>query len=190
MNRTLMNILASAALASASLSVCAQNASVPQVPRAAAGVQPSTLPTTGPSTQVSTVAGQNARSSESDELANLQRQIPLWKARAEIAKYQAEVRKSDPVSGLSTPLPGTATPAAQVQAPAPAPAMAAPALAEGPRAVSLRAYDGKYSGVVEVNGQATTVRTGDTLEGGWKVASIDGAGIKLVNGKRVRMLRP
>lgn len=186
MNRTLMNILASAALTSASLSVCAQNASVPQVPRAAVGVQPSTSSTTGPSAQVSTMAGQNARSSESDELANLQRQIPLWKARAEIAKYQAEVRKSDPVSGLSTPLPGAAPPAAQV----PAPAMAAPAPAEGPRAVSLRAYDGKYSGVVEVNGQATTVRTGDTLEGGWKVASIDGAGIKLVNGKRVRMLRP
>jgi type IV pilus biogenesis protein PilP len=189
MNRTLLTILASTALASVSMSVSAQNASVPQVPLTAAGTPqggaaPATVPAASPGTQ----SGPSARGSESDELANLQRQIPLWKARAEIAKYQADVRKSDPVSGLSAPLPGAATPVVQGQAPVPA--MVAPVQAEGPRALSLRAYDGKYSAVVEVNGQATTVRTGDTLEGGWKVASVDGAGIKLVNGKRVRMLRP
>lgn len=72
----------------------------------------------------------------------------------------------------------------------PAAAPAASALAAGPRAISLHAYDGKYTAMVEVNGQAIPVRAGDTLDGGWKVAGIDDAGIKIVNGKRVRILRP
>ena len=188
MHRTLMNVLASALLAAIAISARAQNASAPQASLASAGAQQGTSSAVSPAAAAGAQLAQGARSSESDELANLQKQIPLWKARAEIAKYQAEVRKSEPAVGLAAPLPAATMAAAQGAVPAAAPA--ASALAAGPRAISLHAYDGKYTAMVEVNGQAIPVRAGDTLDGGWKVAGIDDAGIKIVNGKRVRILRP
>ncbi|MNL84725.1 Type IV pilus biogenesis [compost metagenome] len=62
--------------------------------------------------------------------------------------------------------------------------------AEAPRLVALRAFDGQFNAVVEVNGRTVPVVAGDALDGGWKVVSIDDRGVKLANGKRVRTLRP
>lgn len=117
MNRTLMNVLASALLAGIAISARAQNASAPQASLASAGAQQGTSSAIRPAAAAGAQLGQGARSSESDELANLQKQIPLWKARAEIAKYQAEVRKSEPAVGLAAPLPAATMAAAQGPSP-------------------------------------------------------------------------
>ncbi|MNT23126.1 Type IV pilus biogenesis [compost metagenome] len=67
---------------------------------------------------------------------------------------------------------------------------ASPRLSDGTRLVSLRAFDGHYNAILDVDGRTVPVQAGDTLDGGWKVVSIDDAGVRLANGKRVRTLRP
>ncbi|CAJ0718540.1 hypothetical protein LMG7143_04441 [Ralstonia thomasii] len=126
--------------------------------------------------------------SEADELTALQRQLVVWKAKAELAKYQAEVKRAEQASTAATIAP-TAPGQVAGQAPAPTP-MRSPSAADSTRLVSLRAFDGRYSAVLDVDGKQMPVRAGDTIEDGWKVGSIDETGVKLVNNKRVRVLRP
>ncbi|MFJ4291239.1 type IV pilus biogenesis protein PilP [Cupriavidus sp. NPDC089707] len=140
-------------------------------------------------------AAQPSRPTDAPELAALQSQLALWKARAEIAKYKAEVKRADDALVAAPPgaAPGAGVASISLAGPMPAGGVAerAPRLApEAPRLVSLRAFDGHYNAVVDVSGRTVPVQAGDTLDGGWKVVSIDDAGVKLANGKRVRTLRP
>ncbi len=126
----------------------------------------------------------------------MQSQIALWKARAEIAKFKADVKRAEDslltgAAGVAAPV--GAAPAISLGAPMPAAGVAERMprqAAEAPRLVALRAFDGQFNAVVEVNGRTVPVATGDALDGGWKVVSIDDGGVKLANGKRVRTLRP
>lgn len=140
---------------------------------------------------------QPSRPSDASELAVLQSQIAVWKARAEIAKYKAEVRRAEDSlaaapAGVPAPPVGGA-PSISLAGPMPSSGVAerGPRLApEAPRLISLRAFDGHYNALMDVNGRTVPVQAGDTLDGGWKVVSIDDGGVKLANGKRVRALRP
>ncbi|WP_218959603.1 type IV pilus biogenesis protein PilP [Cupriavidus sp. IK-TO18] len=140
-------------------------------------------------------AAQPSRPTDAPELAALQSQLALWKARAEIAKFKAEVKRAED-SMVAAPAgvpPGAGVPSVSLGGPMPTGGVAerAPRLApEAPRLVSLRAFDGHYNAVVDVSGRTVPVQAGDSLEGGWKVVSIDDGGVKLANGKRVRTLRP
>ncbi|MCY1214553.1 type IV pilus biogenesis protein PilP [compost metagenome] len=184
----------SAAIASAGGgSLTSQPASEP----AAQAAMPATATTGSGTVAPATVAepAQPSRPSDAPELAVLQSQIALWKARAEIAKYKAEVRRAeDSLSAAPAGVPPAAgMPSISLAGPMPAGGVAerSPRLApEAPRLVSLRAFDGQYSAMVDVNGRTVPVQAGDTLDGGWKVVSVGDGGVKLANGKRVRTLRP
>ncbi|MGX6566072.1 type IV pilus biogenesis protein PilP [Cupriavidus necator] len=140
-------------------------------------------------------AAQPSRHTDAPELAALQSQLALWKARAEIAKYKAEVKRSEEsmtAAPAGAPQPGGA-PSISLTGPMPtggtierSPRVSS----DGTRLVSLRAFDGRYNAILDVGGRAVPVQAGDTLDGGWKVVGIDDAGVKLANGKRVRTLRP
>ncbi|MFS8931435.1 type IV pilus biogenesis protein PilP [Cupriavidus taiwanensis] len=133
------------------------------------------------------------RHTEASELAALQSQIALWKARAEIAKFKAEVKRSEESLLSATAAPSGAVPGISLAGPVPAAGVAermSRQAAEAPRLVSLRAFDGQFNAVVEVNGRIVPVVAGDAIDGGWKVVGIDDGGVKLANGKRVRTLRP
>ncbi|CAN7778360.1 type IV pilus biogenesis protein PilP [Cupriavidus necator] len=154
----------------------------------AGGVAPSAMAATATETP------QPSRPTYAPELAALQSQIALWKARAEIAKFKAEVKRAE--ESLAAPVgaqPAAGVPSISLAGPMPAGGIAerGPRLAsEAPRLVSLRAFDGHYSAMVDINGRTVPVQTGDTLEGGWKVVGVGDGGVKLANGKRVRTLRP
>lgn len=126
----------------------------------------------------------------------MQSQIALWRARAEIAKYKAEVKRSEESvlnPGAGGAPAGGGVPGVSLLGPVPAAGVAERMprqAAEAPRLVSLRAFDGQFNAVVEVNGRTVPVVAGDALDGGWKVVGIDDGGVKLANGKRVRTLRP
>ncbi|WP_455289554.1 type IV pilus biogenesis protein PilP [Cupriavidus necator] len=138
---------------------------------------------------------QPSRTTDAPGLAALQSQLALWKARAEIAKFKAEVKRAEDsmVAAPAGAPPGAGVPSVSLGGPMPTGGVAerAPRLApEAPRLVSLRAFDGHYNAVVDVSGRTVPVQAGDSLDGGWKVVSIDDSGVKLANGKRVRTLRP
>ncbi|TWG87967.1 type IV pilus biogenesis protein PilP [Cupriavidus gilardii J11] len=136
--------------------------------------------------------GQSGRMTEASELAALQAQHALWKVKAEIAKLKAEVRRNEEGAGLPPGMPAVG-PGISLQSPMPMQRpieRVAPMSADSPRVLSVRAFDGDYTAVLEVGGQTTPVQAGDTLDGGWKVVTIGDDGVKLANGKRVRMLRP
>ncbi|MDK3022939.1 type IV pilus biogenesis protein PilP [Cupriavidus taiwanensis] len=180
---------AAAAIASAGGGAVTAQAGTGAATPAAAGGTP-TAATTPP-----VETAQPSRATESSELAVLQSQLALWKAKAEIAKYKAEVKRADDslVAAPAGATPGAGVASISLAGPMPAGGAAerAPRLAaEAPRLVSLRAFDGHYNAVVDVSGRTMPVQAGDTLDGGWKVVSIDGGGVKLANGKRVRTLRP
>lgn len=166
------------------------------VPSAAAKVmvsppaaQAATLPISSNTTAVGTT------SAKAKELEALQAEIPLWKAKAEIAKYRAEVSKAEQSMGgtLGAPLPIPG--AGQLpQGPMPnampvrIPTSVDRGEADGMRLVTLRAFDGRFDAVVDIGGNVVTVRAGDTV-GQWKVTTIGSAGVQLTSGKRVRTLR-
>ncbi|SPD69325.1 conserved exported protein of unknown function (plasmid) [Cupriavidus taiwanensis] len=140
-------------------------------------------------------AVQPLRPTDAPELAALQSQMALWKARAEIAQYKAEAKRAEDslIAAPAGAAAGAGVASISLAGPMPVGGVAerAPRLApEAPRVVSLRAFDGHYNAVVEVSGRTIPVQAGDTLDGGWKVVSIDDGGVKLANGKRVRTLRP
>ena len=147
-----------------------------------------------PNPAVSAEAATPPRHTDASELAALQSQIALWKARAEIAKYKAEVKRSeDSLLSAAAPAPAGAAPGISLAGPVPVGGVAERMprqAAEAPRLVSLRAFDGQFNALVEVNGRTVPVVAGDALDGGWKVVGIDDGGVKLANGKRVRTLRP
>jgi len=144
-------------------------------------------------------AGEAARAprhTDAPELAALQAQIALWKARAEIAKYKAEVKRAEDslTAAAAGAAPSGGASAISLAAPMPVGGAIGDRVKgfspEMPRLVSLRAFDGHYNAIVDVNGRTVPVQPGDALDGGWKVVSIDDGGVKLANGKRVRTLRP
>ncbi|WP_223999967.1 type IV pilus biogenesis protein PilP [Cupriavidus pinatubonensis] len=141
-------------------------------------------------------AAQAPRHTDAPELAALQAQIALWKARAEIAKYKAEVKRAEDslTAAAAGAAPSSGAPAISLAAPMPTAAGIGDRVKglspESHRLVSLRAFDGHYNAIVDVNGRTVPVQPGDALDGGWKVVSIDDGGVKLANGKRVRTLRP
>ncbi|SCU77603.1 conserved exported hypothetical protein [Cupriavidus necator] len=188
------NPVAAAIASAGSGTVTSQPASGP----AAQAAMPATAATGSGSVAPATVAetAQPSRHTDAAELAVLQSQITLWKARAEIAKYKAEVKRAEE---SLTAAPAGAPPAAGVPSsislagPMPAGGIAerGPRLvSEAPRLVSLHGFDGHYNAMVDVNGRMVPIQAGDALDGGWKVMNIDASGVKLANGKRVRTLRP
>ncbi|UIF89229.1 type IV pilus biogenesis protein PilP [Cupriavidus sp. UYPR2.512] len=183
-----------AAIASAGGSPANTQGTAPSLP------SPSATSATGNVAPTATTAptvetAQPSRPTDAPELAALQSQLALWKARAEIAKYKAEVKRAEDslIASPAGAAPGGGAPSISLAGPMPAGGVAerAPRIApEAPRVVSLRAFDGHYTAVVDVSGRTIPVHAGDTLDGGWKVVSIDDGGVKLANGKRVRTLRP
>ncbi|CAG2155437.1 type IV pilus biogenesis protein PilP [Cupriavidus numazuensis] len=191
-------------LAAAAIAAAAANPVTTQ-PASTAAAQPS-LPSAAPQgashLPAATSAGsageavQAPRPTDAPELAALQAQIALWKARAEIAKYKAEVKRAED-SLTATPAggaPSVGAPGISLAAPMPVGGAigdrAKGLSTETLRLVSLRAFDGHFNAIVDVNGRTVPVQPGDALDGGWKVVSIDEVGVKLANGKRVRTLRP
>ncbi|TPQ29978.1 type IV pilus biogenesis protein PilP [Cupriavidus pinatubonensis] len=141
-------------------------------------------------------AVQAPRHTDAPELAALQAQIALWKARAEIAKYKAEVKRAEDslTAAAAGAAPSGTAPSISLAAPMPAGGAIGDRVkgfsSEMPRLVSLRAFDGQFNAIVDINGRTVPVQPGDALDGGWQVVSIDDGGVKLANGKRVRTLRP
>ncbi|SPK77420.1 conserved exported protein of unknown function (plasmid) [Cupriavidus taiwanensis] len=165
-------------------------------PSGASAVAPAPVSAAASATTAAAVdAAASLRHTEAAELAALQSQIALWKARAEIAKYKAEVKRAEEslLSASQGATPAGAAPAISLSGPVPTAGVAErmPRQAgDAHRLVSLRAFDGQFNAVVEVNGRTVPVAAGDALDGGWKVVSIDDGGVKIANGKRVRTLRP
>jgi len=186
---------AAAAIASVGAGpVTSQSASSPT----AKSVTDPTAATAAASATARTTAGapveatQPSRNMDAPELATLQSQLALWKARAEIAKYKAEVKRAeDSITSApaGAPQPGGA-PSISLTGPMPTGGASPRLSSDGTRLVSLRAFDGHYNATLDVDGRTVPVQAGDTLDGGWKVVSIDDAGVRLANGKRVRTLRP
>ncbi|MEM5432375.1 conserved exported hypothetical protein [Cupriavidus taiwanensis] len=165
-------------------------------PSGASAVAPAAVSAAASATAAAAVdAAASLRHTEASELAALQSQIALWKARAEIAKYKAEVKRAEEslLSASQGAAPAGAAPAISLSGPVPTAGVAErmPRQAgDAHRLVSLRAFDGQFNAVVDVNGRTVPVVAGDALDGGWKVVSIDDGGVKIANGKRVRTLRP
>lgn len=182
-----------AAIASAGGGSVTSQPGTGQAAQAVAAAATATSPSAGSAPSVETA--QPSRPTDAPELAALQSQLALWKARAEIAKFKAEVKRAEDsmvAAPAGTP-PGAGVPSISLGGPMPTGGVAerAPRVApEAPRLVSLRAFDGHYNAVVDVSGRTVPVQAGDTLDGGWKVVSIDDGGVKLANGKRMRTLRP
>lgn len=185
----------SAAIASAGGGpVSSQPASSPSAQSPSVGAATAGVGATAVAVNGATV-DEPSRPTAAPELAALQSQLQLWKARAEIAKYKAEVKRAEDslVAAPAGAAQGAGVASISLAGPMPASGVVerAPRLAaEAPRLVSLRAFDGHYNAIVDVNGRTIPVQAGDALDGGWKVVSIDDAGVKLANGKRVRTLRP
>ena len=104
------------------------------------------------------------------ELSDLQAQIPVWQARAAIAKLKADIKKSD----AADQPPVQATPQGQT-----APAM---------HLISVTAFNGKYGAIIDVDGRGIQVRVGDLLSTGWRVARINDTTVVLMRGRQSRVL--
>lgn len=136
-----------------------------------------------------TVVPASAPADESaSQLASLQAQIPIWQARARIAKLKAEVQhaekggsghESAPLAGR--PLPGSAT----MATPVPAPAQPGSIM----HLETVAAYNGHYVALLDVDGAGIQVRQGDEVADGWRVARITDNAVELVRGRQSRMLR-
>lgn len=137
-----------------------------------------------------------SNSSPAEELANLQAQIPILEAKAEIAKLKAQIENggaapSGPGQGAPSPTaPWGANPMQATTAPGnSAGATGSSTAKSGMEAVSISGFDGRYQAVLTIDGHTVSVRPGDTIEGGWKVASITDSSVTLAHGKRVVVLR-
>lgn len=141
-----------------------------------------------PVTSASLPLGASAPLSESDELAALQSQIPILKARAEIAEYQAAIKKAEAqqAGAQLTPAPGQAT-SLQGRLPI-AVARVMSEQTEPMLVLAIRAYNGIYEAQLDLNGQPIVVRAGNTLDGGWKVTRIDDSSVRLERGRHIRIL--
>lgn len=182
---------AAAAIAAAGSGAIAKSPAVEPAEAAAVSTKrDSTSEAANSSAGVETV--QPGRMTEASELAALQSQHALWKVKAEIAKLKAEVRRNEESVGLATAMPPVGS-GVSLQSPMPMQRpieRVAAASPNAPRLLSVRAFDGDYTAVLEIGGHTTPVQAGDTLEGGWQVVTIGDDGVKLANGKRIRMLRP
>lgn len=134
--------------------------------------------------------------SPAEELANLQAQIPILEAKAEIAKLKAQIENGGTApSGLAQGMPSPMTPwgGTPTQGPAAqgnsAGATGSPTAKPGMEAVSISGFDGRYRAVLTIDGHTVSVRPGDTIEGGWKVTSITESSVTLAHGKHVVVLR-
>jgi len=131
------------------------------------------------------------QTSPSDELAALEAQIPILEAKAKIAKLNADIK--DP-SGMAQGPQGIGLPGLPALGGAILPVSAQAVAAQRPidsvvHALSISAFDGQYRALLAVDGQNVTVRQGDEIQGGWTVQSITDAGVKLIKGKQVRVVR-
>lgn len=139
------------------------------------------------------VAAASAPTDDSaSQLASLQAQIPIWQARARIAKLKAEIHhaeKGAPAGGEG-PFAG--------HQPSGAAATASPAIAPPPMQAAqgsmmhletVSAYNGHYVALLDIDGAGIQVRQGDEVAGGWRVARITDSAVELVRGKQSRLLR-
>jgi type IV pilus biogenesis protein PilP len=154
---------------------------LPVVAYAASGTTPE-----APST---VSASQQTAGSPTDELASLQSQIPIWKAKAEIAKYRADIRNADTAqqggtSSLNAPLPPAQLPTAL-----PAPARAAAPASEAIRVVSIRGYKGQYAASLDVDGTVVSAQAGDVIDGNWTVTSVSDTQVLLSKKGLTRVVR-
>lgn len=122
------------------------------------------------------------------QLATLQAQIPIWQARARIAKLKAEIQHAEKGGSAraSGPFAGPAQPGS------PAVAAPAPARAQSNSIMHLEtvaAYNGHYVALLDIDGAGIQVRQGDEVAGGWRVARITNNAVELVRGRQSRVLR-
>jgi len=127
--------------------------------------------------------------SPTDELASLQSQIPIWKAKAEIAKYRADIRNADTVQQGGSPSMNAPLP----QAPMPTPlatATHAPApVADAIRVVAIRGYKGQYAASLEIDGTVVSAQAGDVIDGNWTVTSVSDTQVLLSKKGLTRVVR-
>ncbi|HHV7521298.1 TPA: type IV pilus biogenesis protein PilP [Burkholderia orbicola] len=127
---------------------------------------------------------------DSDGLAALQSRLSLLRVKKEIAEVQAAIDKLKypSVSGMP-PVPNG--PFVPMAGPIPgAPSAAMPVRQVGDVTLAgTGSYDGRSMATVVIGGVARDVQVGDTLDDGWKVTRIEGNGIQLVRGGRVRWVR-
>lgn len=131
-------------------------------------------------------------SDSANQLAALQAQIPLWQARARIAKLKAEIQHAE--KGGSTNEHGTISGANVADAPvATPPSMGSrpPSSAQAPtiHLETVSAYNGHYVALLDINGAGVQVRQGDEISGGWTISRITDSAVELVRGKESRLLR-
>ncbi|MGC0015086.1 type IV pilus biogenesis protein PilP [Ralstonia pseudosolanacearum] len=136
-------------------------------------------------------------SSESDEKSTLEKQASLWKTKAELTKYKADVAEAEARiqranTGGAVGAPGVPTSGVTLSGNLPAgttpPAPAASGVSGKPRLLYIGVAGTQHVAHIEVDGRPADVVVGDPVEGGWTVASIDAAHVKLVRGKRVLVL--
>ncbi|WP_116138411.1 type IV pilus biogenesis protein PilP [Trinickia diaoshuihuensis] len=175
-------VIASIAACLAPLAAGAQALGQPQLQAQAASAAKSQTP--------------SSEASPAEELANLQAQIPILEAKAEIAKLKAQIENGGTApSGLAQGMPspmnawgGTPAPASTSQSGSSS-ATSGSADKPGMQAVSISGFDGRYQAVLTIDGRTVSVRPGETIEGGWKVTSITESSVTLAHGKRVVVLR-
>ncbi|UKD18085.1 type IV pilus biogenesis protein PilP (plasmid) [Burkholderia aenigmatica] len=131
-----------------------------------------------------------ASTTDSDELAALQSRLSVLRVKKEIAEVEAAIDKAkNPASSgvplaLNSPLPATASPIPGT----PSIGIRTPAISDMTLA-GTGSYDGRSMATLVISGVARDVRVGDTLDDGWKVARIEGNGVQLARGGRVRWVR-
>ncbi|WP_144157351.1 type IV pilus biogenesis protein PilP [Paraburkholderia sp. BCC1885] len=144
-------------------------ASTPSIPSAAVQALPAGAGNVG-----------STAPSVTDELAALQREIPVLRARAEIAKLQADIATAA-AAGQSTQPTQPARPATQVtgaHAAAGAPEQQMDG-ADDLGLLSVAAWEGHYVAMLQTGGRGIAVSEGDVLDGGWRVVHIDGTSVEL-----------
>ncbi|MCD9230425.1 type IV pilus biogenesis protein PilP, partial [Ralstonia pseudosolanacearum] len=121
----------------------------------------------------------------------------LWKTKAELTKYKADVAEAEARiqranTGGAVGAPGVPTSGVTLSGNLPAgttpPAPAASGVSGKPRLLYIGVAGTQHVAHIEVDGRPADVVVGDPVEGGWTVASIDAAHVKLVRGKRVLVL--
>jgi type IV pilus biogenesis protein PilP len=122
------------------------------------------------------------------QLASLQAQIPIWQARARIARLKAEIQHAE--KGPSGQQRGSY--AERPQSGSPAVSKPTSVFAQSGSIMHLEtvaAYNGHYVALLDVDGAGIQVHQGDEVADGWRVARITDNAVELVRGRQSRMLR-
>ncbi|SAL05775.1 Type IV pilus biogenesis [Caballeronia calidae] len=185
MNRYVMALVVIATMPVVSFASAAQSVPTPTSSSSERSASEAVIAASG-------AAAYAADPSDSDDLGSLQKAAELWKKRAEIAKYKADAKaaaaRGD--TSLTTPLPAFAqTGSLQGLPPMASPPAGIGASTGHPVLVRIGGADGHFDARLDVSGHTVDVSVGDSLDGGWTVASITASSVKLVRGRQVLLLK-